>query len=329
MDTSVILKERVLSVNDAEFEALAIDIFRFQYTNNSIYQQFVDALKVNVSKVESIIQIPFLPIEFYKTHKVVSNTSLPIQKIYESSGTTGSVVSKNYVVDENFYFKVSKSIFEAQFGDLNQYIILALLPNYLERGNSSLVAMVNYFMNFSAPESSFYLSDFEKLNHFIQNKPSDKKLLLWGVTYALLDFVDLYSPDLLDVMLIETGGMKGRKKEMIRAEVYEYLNEKSGASFIGSEYGMTELFSQAYSSQNGIFTQPNTLKVVIREANDPFNFLEIGRRGGINIIDLANIDTCSFIATQDLGLKLSENTFEVLGRFDTSDVRGCNLMVSN
>lgn len=323
------LKSKVKHVDKDNFESLALEIFRFQYQNNKIYKQYVDLLQKQVYSINSLETIPFLPIQFYKSHKVVSRTD-NFEKIYESSGTTSSVNSKNYVFDELFYFDISKQIFESQFGPLNQYAILALLPNYLERSNSSLVAMVSHFMKFSNAESGFYLNDFKLLANKIKELQNQNiKVILWGVTYALLDFSELYPINSSNLMIIETGGMKGRKKEMVRAEVHELLKQQFNIIKVSSEYGMTELFSQAYSFNDGIYVEPNSMKILIREVNDPFCFISKGRRGGINVIDLANIDTCSFIATQDLGIKHSESTFEVLGRFDDSDIRGCNLMVSS
>jgi hypothetical protein len=322
------LKQRLKSITRATFSDLALDVFRFQYYNNSIYRQFVDLLKVSPMDVKYVEQIPFLPIQFFKTHQVVSSSLLP-SKIYESSGTTGMVPSRHYVFDESFYFDVAKVIFENQYGPLSQYHILALLPNYLQKGNSSLVAMVNHFMNFTGNESGFYLDELDKLQSKVKELINrGERFVLWGVTYALLDFAEDFSVDIGQNLVMETGGMKGRKKELVKDEVHAFLQEHLGVKNVNSEYGMTELFSQAYSLGNGRYEPGFSMKVLIREVNDPLSYTTEGRRGGINIVDLANIDTCSFIATEDLGHLNADGTFEILGRFDSSDARGCNLMVS-
>lgn len=326
MSSSALLKQRLLNVKEDSFESLALDVFRFQYKHNKIYHKYVDLLKINIKSVKKLEEIPFLPIQFFKSHRI-STTDLPEYKIYESSGTTGSITSKHYVYDEDFYFKVAKKIFEDRYGALSQYNILALLPNYLERSNSSLVAMVNHFMKFSKPDSGFYLDDFSVLHEKIKYLNNSKeKFILWGVTFALMDFSEVFPRPLNDNIVLETGGMKGRKKEMVRGEVHEMLCHNFQIRSIHAEYGMTELFSQAYSQNDGLYQEPFSMKILLRELNDPFNYVAVGKRGGVNVIDLANIDSCSFIATQDLGVKHNDITFEILGRFDESDVRGCNLM---
>lgn len=315
-------------LEDRSFGDLALDVFRFQYQHNGVYQQYVDLLKIDHRSVQHLEQIPFLPIEFFKTHMISSRPS-QFLKVYESSGTTGSITSKHYVYDEDFYFEVAKRIFEEQYGSLDQYTILALLPNYLERGNSSLVAMVHHFMSYAQEGSGFYLDNFKQLHSHLENlKQKGAKIILWGVTFGLLDFSEAYPVDLRGHMVLETGGMKGRKKELVRGEVHELLCKGFNVSQIHAEYGMTELFSQAYAQGEGLYRLPFSMKILFRELNDPFAYVALGKRGGLNVVDLANIDSCSFIATQDLGFKHSEDTFEVLGRFDASDVRGCNLMVS-
>lgn len=326
MSDSVLLKQRLLNINADSFESLALDVFRFQYEYNKIYRKYVDLLKINIKSVKKMEEIPFLPIQFFKSHKV-STVDSPELKIYESSGTTGSVTSKHYVYDEDFYFAVAKRIFEERYGALPQYNILALLPNYLERSNSSLVAMVNYFMKFSGPDSGFYLDDFSMLHEKVKYlKGKKERFILWGVTFALMDFSETFPMSLDENIVLETGGMKGRKKEMVRGEVHELLCHNFKIRSVHAEYGMTELFSQAYSQGDGLYSEPFAMKILLRELNDPFSYVAVGKRGGVNVIDLANIDSCSFIATQDLGLKHNDETFEILGRFDDSDVRGCNLM---
>ncbi len=326
MSDSVLLKQRLLNINADSFESLALDVFQFQYEYNKIYRKYVDLLKINIKSVKKMEEIPFLPIQFFKSHKV-STVDAPELKIYESSGTTGSVTSKHYVYDEDFYFAVAKRIFEERYGALPQYNILALLPNYLERSNSSLVAMVNYFMKFSGPDSGFYLDDFSMLHEKVKYlKGKKERFILWGVTFALMDFSETFPMSLDENIVLETGGMKGRKKEMVRGEVHELLCHNFKIRSVHAEYGMTELFSQAYSQGDGLYSEPFSMKILLRELNDPFSYVAVGKRGGVNVIDLANIDSCSFIATQDLGLKHNDETFEILGRFDDSDVRGCNLM---
>lgn len=326
MSSSVLLKQRLLKIHADSFESLALDVFRFQYEYNKIYRKYVDLLKINIGSIKKIQEIPFLPIQFFKSHKI-STTDLPEYKIYESSGTTGSITSKHFVYDEDFYFEVAKRIFEDKYGALSQYNILALLPNYLERSNSSLVAMVNHFMKFSGPDSGFYLDDFSRLHDKVNDlKHKKEKFILWGVTFALMDFSEVFPVSLGDNIVLETGGMKGRKKEMVRGEVHEMLCQNFKVRSVHAEYGMTELFSQAYSHGDGFYSEPFSMKVLLRELNDPFNYVAVGKRGGVNVIDLANVDSCSFIATQDLGVKHNDDTFEILGRFDDSDVRGCNLM---
>jgi hypothetical protein len=273
-------------------------------------------------------QIPFLPISFFKTHKIIENQAFA-DVIFSSSGTTGIDNSQHFVQNVKLYEESYLKGFEQYYGDINDYCILALLPNYLERQGSSLIYMVEDLIKKSNhPESGFYLYEHgqleEKLNRLKANK---QKTILIGVTYALLDFVENFPINFPELVVMETGGMKGRRKEMIREELHQTLCEGFGVSEIHSEYGMTELLSQAYSKGNGIFETLPWMKVLIRDTNDPLTFLSNGKTGGINVIDLANINSCSFIATQDLGKIHTDNTFEVLGRFDNSDIRGCNLMV--
>jgi phenylacetate-coenzyme A ligase PaaK-like adenylate-forming protein len=285
-------------------------------------------LKTDVQEVKSLEQIPFLPIQFFKTHNVVSNSD-PIQETFTSSGTTGSTTSKHLVTDISLYETSYQNGFSQFYGALENYVILALLPSYLEREGSSLVYMVNDMIALSKhQDSGFYLNHqnelIDKLKALDQ---SGQNVILIGVTYALLDLIESHPLELKNTFIMETGGMKGRRKEMIREELHEQLRKGFGVTVIHSEYGMTELLSQAYSLGNGVFECPSWMHVLIRDTEDALTYLPQGKTGGINVIDLANINSCSFIATQDLGKKNPNNSFEVLGRFDHSDIRGCNLMV--
>lgn len=346
------LKSAVLQLNDGSqnphtFEELALEVFRFQAVANPVYSEYLGFLKVNPSKVDRLDKIPFLPIQFFKHHQVISDNA-PVQMVFESSGTTGQITSRHYVSDLPFYEHISQKIFERFYGPLTDYHILALLPSYLERNNSSLVYMVQSFIYRSfSRESGFYLNNMDellqKLQQLSENTFTHRKVLLMGVTFALLDLAenkDLpdYVMNLKDRLIVmETGGMKGRRKEMLREEVHSILKNRLPVDAIHSEYGMTELLSQGYSKGEGVFELPETMKILLREINDPFKSIstqintgiikEKTVRGGINVVDLANIDSCSFIETQDLGAYQPENQkFSVIGRFDNSDVRGCNLL---
>ena len=303
-------------------------MFRFQYENNLVYQEFCDFLKVDVQKIKSVEQIPFLPIQFFKSHEVVSNKN-PIQETFTSSGTTGMSTSKHLVTDVSFYEESYRKGFSQFYGDIENYVVLALLPSYLERGGSSLIYMVEDLINKTInPESGFYLHNHEELiQKLVQLDQSGQNVILIGVTYALLDLIESQKFELQNTIIMETGGMKGKRKEMIREELHEQLCKGFGVKSIHSEYGMTELLSQAYSLGNGVFECPSWMQILIRDTEDALTYVSDGKTGGINVIDLANINSCSFIATQDLGKKNPNTTFEVLGRFDNSDIRGCNLMV--
>lgn len=334
------LKEAILHIHQHSFETLALQVFHFQAAFNPIYRQYIHYLGVQPSKVTQLTQIPYLPISFFKSQSVQCYQGNKTGVVFESSGTTGSTNSKHTLYDEELYKAISQTTFEAQYGSLTNYHILALLPSYLERNNSSLVYMVDHFIKQSQSTlSGFYLHDtatlLQQLDRCLQDK--SRKTLLIGVTFALLDLAEegLTSlshsfPEQLIVM--ETGGMKGRRKEMIREELHQLLSEAFQVSSIHSEYGMTELLSQGYSSGHGVFTAGPTMKVVLRDINDPltcfFDYNMHTGTGGINVIDLGNLDSCSFIETQDLGrFTTDRNRFEVIGRFDNSDIRGCNLMV--
>ena len=317
---------KIFGVKEAGFEELALEIFRFQSENNPVYQNYLEALGVNPELVVEVDQIPFLPIRFYKSHDIKSTNFQP-EVVFESSGTTGSINSRHLVKDEFLYEESFTKGFELFYGTITDYCIIGLLPSYLERNNSSLVFMVNRLIQLSHhAHSGFYLNEFENLSVTLKKLERKKqKTLLIGVTFALLDFAEQYSLPLNSTTIMETGGMKGRREEMIREEVHETLNKSFGTSFIHSEYGMTELLSQAYSKGNGIYTCPPWMKILLRDEEDPFHIKQIGS-GIINVIDLANIYSCSFIATDDAGKLHTDGSFEVLGRVDGSDLRGCSLL---
>ena len=311
-----------------QFEKVALKVFRFQYENNLIYREFCDFLKTDVQKVKSLEQIPFLPIQFFKSHKVVSNEN-PIQETFTSSGTTGMTTSKHFVTDVSLYEESYRKGFSEFYGNIEDYVVLALLPSYLEREGSSLIYMVEDLIQMTNnPESGFYLHNYEELiEKLMRLDNSGQNVILIGVTYALLDLIEKHPFQLQNTIIMETGGMKGMRKEMIREELHEQLCQGFGVTAIHSEYGMTELLSQAYSLGNGVFECPSWMQILVRDTEDALTYVSPGKTGGINVIDLANINSCSFIATQDLGKKNPNNSFEVLGRFDNSDIRGCNLMV--
>ena len=314
--------------NQKQFDKIALKVFRFQYENNLVYREFCDFLKTDVQKVKSIHQIPFLPIQFFKSHSVVSNTN-PIQATFTSSGTTGMSTSKHLVTDVSIYEESYRKGFSQFYGNIEDYVVLALLPSYLEREGSSLIHMVDDLIQLSnQPESGFYLHNYDELiEKLMQLDQAGQNVILIGVTYALLDLVEKHSFQLENTIIMETGGMKGKRKEMIREELHQQLCEGFGVNAIHSEYGMTELLSQAYSLGEGIFECPSWMQILVRDTEDALSYVREGKTGGINVIDLANINSCSFIATQDLGKKYPNGSFEVLGRFDHSDIRGCNLMV--
>jgi phenylacetate-coenzyme A ligase PaaK-like adenylate-forming protein len=314
--------------SDSDFNTMALEVFKFQFENNRIYRSFCDLLYKHPSEVKHIKDIPFLPIQFFKSHHIVSSTRTP-QATFSSSGTTGSVTSKHYVTDVNLYKTSYTKGFQYFYGNIEDYAVLALLPSYLEREGSSLIYMVEDLIHKSNhPKCGFYLNDLNALQQTIlELERKQQKTLLIGVSFALLDLVETFEFNLEHTIVMETGGMKGRRKELIREELHEILNQGFDTKHIHSEYGMTELLSQAYSKGNGVFETPPWMQILIRDTEDPLTILPKGKTGGLNIIDLANINSCAFIATQDLGKTHHNNTFEVLGRFDNSDIRGCNLMV--
>ena len=311
-----------------QFDKLALKVFRFQHENNKVYREFCDFLNTNPQHVKTIQQVPFLPIQFFKSHEVISSTDV-IQEIFTSSGTTGMITSKHLVTDISIYEESFRNAFSEFYGNIEDYTVLALLPSYLERDGSSLIYMVNDLIEHSNnAHSGFYLNNYDELiAKLISLDNSGQNVLLIGVTYALLDLIELQNFQLKNTIIMETGGMKGKRKEMIREELHEILSKGFGVENIHSEYGMTELLSQAYSFGKGIFECPNWMQILIRDTEDALSYVEYGKNGGINVVDLANINSCSFIATQDLGKYHSNNSFEILGRFDNSDIRGCNLMV--
>ncbi|TFG74604.1 MAG: acyl transferase [Flavobacteriales bacterium] len=311
-----------------EFETASLDVFQHQYRHNKVYREFCDYLRMAPPKVNQRSEIPFLPIGFFKTKRILSNTRAP-EMVFTSSGTTGSSTSMHFVTDMGTYRRSYQQAFEQFYGPIEGYCVLALLPSYLEREGSSLIFMVDDLIEKSKhPDSGFYLDDLEGLSLKLQRLDTQgTTVLLIGVSFALLDLVENHSFKLRNTTIMETGGMKGRRKELIRKELHAILQKGFGVDRIHSEYGMTELLSQAYSIGNGIFHTPLWMDVLIRDTEDPMKILDKGQTGGINIIDLANINSCSFIATQDLGKRYQDGSFEVLGRFDHSDIRGCNLMV--
>ncbi|MFO7745206.1 MAG: acyl transferase, partial [Psychroflexus sp.] len=283
---------------------------------------------IKSQEVKSLKDIPFLPIQFFKTHDVKTGEFTP-DITFLSSGTTGQIQSQHKVKNLSLYEESFTKTFKHFYGNIEDYVVLGLLPSYLEREGSSLIYMVNDFIKKSKyNESGFYLNELEQLSQTLINlDKSGKKILLIGVSFALLDLVEKKSFQLKNTIVMETGGMKGRRKEMIRKELHDILSRGFGVDYIHSEYGMTELLSQAYSKGQSKFECPPHMKILIRDTEDPFHYLDKGKTGGINVIDLANIDSCPFIATQDLGKKINSKEFEILGRFDQSDIRGCNLLV--
>jgi hypothetical protein len=319
-------KHKILNVTDSGFESLALELFQFQYKESPVYEAYVKALRVDTASVNSISSIPFLPVHFFKSHEIKTTEFNP-EVVFESSGTTGSINSRHLVKDKNWYTEIFTSIFEKSYGPITEYCILGLLPSYLERNNSSLVFMVNSLVEkTNHPQSGFYLDEHEKLfNVLSELEKKDQKTLLIGVTFGLLDFAEKYSLELKNTIIMETGGMKGRREEMIREDVHALLKKSFGVPFIHSEYGMTELLSQAYSKGDGVFKTSPCMKVLVRDDEDPLLIKQSGK-GLINIVDLANIYSCCFIATDDIGKLYADGSFEVLGRMDGSDLRGCSLL---
>jgi phenylacetate-coenzyme A ligase PaaK-like adenylate-forming protein len=324
------LRRRIFKIENAkEFNAIALDVFKYQSVNNNIYKEYITALDIIPDSIKSPEEIPFLPVSFFKDHKVVTGTNIS-QIVFESSGTSGINTSRHYVSDQSIYEESFLNGFRCFYGEPADYLITALLPSYTERENSSLIFMMNNLIKRSKyAESGFFNDDPVKLIVILGKAKKDGiKGILLGVSFALLDLAEKYKPDLSDIIIIETGGMKGRRKEITRQELHNVLISGLNTDTIHSEYGMTELLSQAWSKGNGLFYCPPWMKVFIRDPQDPLTiFNKYDMTGGINIIDLANINSCSFLSVNDLGKLHEDGGFEVLGRFDSSDIRGCNLLV--
>lgn len=331
MNSDNLIKEKIFNISSyEEFNDLALEIFHIQHRHNQVYNDFIRYLGINHSKIKTIQDIPFLPIEFFKTHKVLTGNQ-KAKKIFYSSGTGGHQRSKHYITDISLYEMSFSTCFRNFYGNPDVYCLLALLPSYMEQESSSLIFMVDSFISKSScPQSGFFLNDNNELVSKIKKvKTQGGKLLLLGVSYALLELVENHEIQLpANSIVMETGGMKGRRNEMIREDLHKTLCKKFGVKVIHSEYGMTELLSQAYSKGKGRFYTPPWMKVLIRDINDPLSHEKPEHSGGINIIDLANLNSCSFIATQDIGKINNDGSFEVLGRFDHSEIRGCNLLVT-
>lgn len=318
---------------DEDFLTACLKTFRFQYENVEVYRKFVDYLKINPENVIEVAKIPFLPIEMFKNHQILDK-NVSTDLYFQSSGTTQMNLSKHFIADTSLYEESIYRSFEQFIGKPEDFIFLGLLPSYLEKQNSSLIYMVDFLMKKSNKrENGYFLYNHEDLFQLL-NELKDKKVILFGVSFALLDFLDYCNSNAKTLnhsstlTLIETGGMKGRKEEMTKDELLKILQEGFKTDKIYSEYSMTELLSQAYSLGENIYQCPNWMRVLVRNVEDPFSYEKEGRTGAINIIDLANIHSCSFIATQDLGKTLPESKFQVLGRIDHSDIRGCSLLVS-
>jgi hypothetical protein len=322
------IKETLLAGERLDFEVAALDLFQIQYQHNPVYRQWCDHLDVAIKTVNSVDEIPFLPINFFKQKHLSIYKEAP-DFFFRSSGTGGYGESKHGVYDADFYDKHSQVIFEKEYGKLSEYCVLALLPAYLERKGSSLVRMSQHFIKESNdPDSGFFLNDLKRLSVLLERKQAESKpCLLLGVSFALWDLAEQFPMDLSQIVIMETGGMKGKRKEILRQDLHHIFNQAFGTSMIHSEYGMTELFSQAYSKGNGLFKPAASMRVFARQLQDPFSYVAEGKTGGLNIVDLANLDSCPFIESQDLGRVSSDHTFEVLGRFDQSELRGCNLMI--
>jgi phenylacetate-coenzyme A ligase PaaK-like adenylate-forming protein len=320
------LSKRIFNIsNEDEFNSIALEVFEFQYKNIPVYKKYVDLIKSQSKSINHFKEIPFLPIDFFKYNKIIADNS-KIEKTFLSSGTSNTIRSKHFVKDLELYERSFNAGFKYFYSDPKEWTILALLPSYLDQGDSSLIYMVNKFINKSQnPESNYINYDLNVLKNLIL-KLKDKNVLLIGVSYALLELSELDSFNLENWVVMETGGMKGRRKEMVRQELHQQLKKAFNVDAIHSEYGMTELLSQAYSKKNGLFETPPWMKFIIRDFEDPYSLAKINSSGGINIIDLANIYSCSFIETQDIGKEVEKDSFEILGRFDQSEVRGCNLL---
>jgi phenylacetate-coenzyme A ligase PaaK-like adenylate-forming protein len=322
--------KEIFNVAGEGFEPLALSIFRYQAVNNTVYSRFIDLLGIDRDGVESLHDVPFMPVSFFRSNRVVCDGYEP-ETVFTSSGTTGMSVSNHYILSKRLYEESFLRGFRHFYGDPANYVILALLPSYLEREGSSLVYMADRLIRETGhPLSGFYLHNYgDLLATAGKVKGSDRKVLLLGVTYALLTLAEMYSPDLSDAVIVETGGMKGMGRELVREELHGILNEAFGTTAIHSEYGMTELLSQAWSPGGGLFHCPPWMKVLAGDINDPRSLTEVaGTSGTVNIIDLANFWSCSFLATSDLCRLHDGGMFEITGRYDNSDIRGCNLLIA-
>ncbi|MDF1698160.1 MAG: acyl transferase [Saprospiraceae bacterium] len=327
MDRTELISQ-IAEKSKLDFERVAIQVFHYQYQHNAIYRSWVDNLQVVPSEVTTLNYIPFLPISAFKSHKLHCELKEEMV-IFTSSGTSGSTPSSHYVFDLDLYLQNAQRIFESFYGPVKEYCFLALLPSYLERSGSSLIAMVDHFIQQSEyKESGFYLYNHDELKSTLEHcKRQSIPTVLFGVSFALLDFIEEHALSFPELLIIETGGMKGRKKEITRQQLHDQISNGFGVDQVHSEYGMTELFSQAYSKGDGVFYVGSTMHVVVKEITDPLTIAKNGATGIVNVIDLANIDSCAFIETQDLGRSYADGSFEILGRMDVSEIRGCNLMV--
>lgn len=324
------LTKQIFSISNAqEFEEACLAVFNHQAGHCQVYKAYISHLKIDPKSITSSAQIPYLPISFFKTHEVLSSAAVP-EMVFSSSGTTGTTQSRHFVTAVDVYEQSFNTAFEQFYGKIADTCLLALLPSYLERDGSSLIYMVDALLGQSKhPDSGYFLHNHDELYHKLkQLQSSNQKTILIGVTYALLDFIEHHKIEFPDLIVMETGGMKGKRREMVREELHQLLQDGFGVNAIHSEYGMTELLSQAYSHGLGLFNCPPWMKICLRDTNDPLSLAPDNKTGGINVIDLANINSCSFIATQDLGKLFPDGSFEVLGRFDNADIRGCNLMVN-
>ncbi|OFX22064.1 MAG: acyl transferase [Bacteroidetes bacterium GWA2_31_9] len=323
------IASKIFNINsEEEFNLVCLEIFKYQSANNKPFQEYIKHLNIKTENIDHFSKIPFLPIDFFKTQRVSCKSTDEI--VFSSSGTTSDITSKHYVFDSNLYKQSIVAGFKQFYGNPSEFSFLALLPSYLEKNDSSLVFMINYLMSLSKNNHGFFIHNFKDLYKLLsKNELEKKKTILIGVSYALIDFSEKFDFSLQNTHIIETGGMKGKRQEMTKTELHNLLSKKFNTKYIHSEYGMTELLSQSYSAESGLFRSLSWKKILIRDINDPFSYLKNEITGGINVIDLANLYSCSFIETKDLGKTHSDGTFEVLGRFDNSDIRGCNLLYQN
>lgn len=322
------IEQRIFEVDERSFEQLALEVFQYQAQHNEVYRRYIELLKIDYSSISKIDEIPFLPISLFKTHTVYAGVGAP-EATFSSSGTTGVETSKHNVAKLSVYETSFLNGFKLFYGNPKDYCILALLPSYLERQGSSLVYMVQRLIEESGHKSSgFFLNNHDELVRILlEQEKINQTTVVVGVTFALLDLANRFTLNLSNTVVMETGGMKGRGKELVRSDMHDILKKSLGIKSVHSEYGMTELLSQAYSKGDGIFETPPWMKVLTRDPYDPFSLMSFGQSGAINVIDLANIYSCSFIQTDDLGMVYPNGTFSILGRMDGSQIRGCNLLV--